>query len=394
MTDLSQDEAPPTPLARARACRDAAFDFYWNKQFLPCGFATALVVGLAWPLPGRFLGDLELVGWSVMPSLMVVLIFIISGLKLKSDDVAAVLRARAAIGWGLLAILVVSPVLSVLPLRLTFVARELRIGLTVFCTMPTTLSSGVALVSQGGGNAALALLLTVLTNLIAVFSVPFVLGLVLDAADVTLSPLPMLAKLVCLILAPLIVGKVGRERSAKFAAFGARRKAEVNRANSVALMAIVWFKVSQSAKHIRSIAPPQAAYVVMLGCALHCALLALNTGALAALALPKEEYRAVLLMASQKTLPMAVTVISLFPTSVGQQGLIVIPCIISHLSQLFIDAAIVSRWLNQDAAADADDKAGGGPDAEAEAAALADSEAKLGGELELAIPAPAEPSEA
>ena len=46
-----------------------------------------------------------------------------------------------------------------------------------------------------GLNAALALLLTVLTNLIAVFSVPFVLGLVLDAADVTLSPLPMLAKL-------------------------------------------------------------------------------------------------------------------------------------------------------------------------------------------------------
>ena len=186
MTDLSQDEAPPTPLARARACRDAAFDFYWNKQFLPCGFATALLVGLSWPLPGRFLGDIELAGWSVMPSLMVVLIFVISGLKLKSDDVRAVLRARRAIGWGLLAILVVSPVLSFVPLNLAFVRpAELRIGLTVFCTMPTTLSSGVALVAQGGGNAALALLLTVLTNLVAVFSVPFVLGLVLDAADVT-----------------------------------------------------------------------------------------------------------------------------------------------------------------------------------------------------------------
>ena len=385
------DEASPTPGARARACCDNAVDFYWNKQFLPCGFATALLVGLSWPLPGRFLGDIELAGWSVMPSLMVVLIFVISGLKLKSDDVRAVLRARRAIGWGLLAILVVSPVLSFVPLNLAFVRpAELRIGLTVFCTMPTTLSSGVALVAQGGGNAALALLLTVLTNLVAVFSVPFVLGLVLDAVDVAVSPAPMLAKLVCLILAPLVAGKVGREKSARFAAFGARRKAEVNRANSVALMAIVWFKVSQSAGHIRSIAAAQAAYVVLLGCALHCVLLALNSAALAALALPKAEHRAVLIMASQKTLPMAVTVISLLPASVGEQGLILIPCIIGHLSQLFIDAALVARWLNQDAAAEDEAAA---PDDEA-AAALADKEAKLGGEVELAIPAPAEPAEA
>ena len=121
------DEASPTPGARARACCDNAVDFYWNKQFLPCGFATALLVGLSWPLPGRFLGDIELAGWSVMPSLMVVLIFVISGLKLKSDDVRAVLRARRAIGWGLLAILVVSPVLSFVPLNLAFVRpAELR----------------------------------------------------------------------------------------------------------------------------------------------------------------------------------------------------------------------------------------------------------------------------
>ena len=66
MTDEKVDELhdapPPTPLARARACRDAAFDFYWNKQFLPCGFATALLVGLSWPLPGRFLGAVPVYG--------------------------------------------------------------------------------------------------------------------------------------------------------------------------------------------------------------------------------------------------------------------------------------------------------------------------------------------
>ena len=37
---------------------------------------------------------------------MVVCIFLISGLKLKGDDIAAVLKARAAVGWGLVSILV------------------------------------------------------------------------------------------------------------------------------------------------------------------------------------------------------------------------------------------------------------------------------------------------
>ena len=157
-------------------CALAAFDWAWRKQFLPCGFGAALIVGLAWPPPGRFLGELAWRGWPALPSLCVVLIFVVSGLKLKGDDVRACLSARAAIGYGLLSILVLSPALALAPLHLTFLARELRVGLAVFCAMPTTLSSGVALVAQARGNAALALLLTVASNVLAVFTVPFTLS--------------------------------------------------------------------------------------------------------------------------------------------------------------------------------------------------------------------------
>ena len=48
----------------------------------------------------------------------------------------------------------------------------------------------------------------------------FVLGLALDSVDVYISPAPMLAKLLALILVPLAVGKVGRERSPALAALG------------------------------------------------------------------------------------------------------------------------------------------------------------------------------
>ena len=41
-------------------------------------------------------------------------------------------------------------------------------------------------------------------------------------------------------------------------------------------------------------------------------------------------------MGSQKTLPMAMTVLSFFPPELGEPGLIAIPCILSHLTQLSI----------------------------------------------------------
>lgn len=63
-----------------------------------------------------------------------------------------------------------------------------------------------------GGNAALALLLTVVTNLAGIFTMPFVLCWLLGAgrASLTLSPGPLLANLMRAILAPLLLGATVR----------------------------------------------------------------------------------------------------------------------------------------------------------------------------------------
>ena len=91
------------------------------------------------------------------------------------------------------------------------------------------------------------------------------------------------------------------------------------------------------------------------GIGIHCIFLALNATILAfpCFKLPLREYRAVMIMASQKTLPVAVTVIGFLPESAGEQGLMVIPCIISHMSQIFMDAAIVSKWADDTEKAEA-----------------------------------------
>ena len=62
------------------------------------------------------------------------------------------------------------------------------------------------------------------------------------------------------------------------------------------------------------------------------------------------ERRAVVLVGSQKTLPIAVTVLGqLAAVLPGPMGIAVIPCVVSHLSQILMDSLLVSWWLKQDA---------------------------------------------
>ena len=55
------------------------------------------------------------------------------------------------------------------------------------------------------------------------------------------------------------------------------------------------------------------------------------------------------LVGSQKTLPIAVTVLNQMAAFVdGPLGLAIIPCVVAHLSQVLVDSLLVSNWLRAD----------------------------------------------
>jgi len=140
--------------------------------------------------------------------------------------------------------------------------------------MPTTLSSGVALVTSGKGNSALALMLTVLSNLFAIGTIPFVAKLILSVSDVTIDPVPLLTKLIATILCPLLVGKGMQESSDGISttsltvsqtlappwekphslppslpgvrAFSKSYKQQLGLVNNFSLILIAWMKLSQA----------------------------------------------------------------------------------------------------------------------------------------------------
>lgn len=83
----------------------------------------------------------------------------------------------------------------------------------MFAAVPTTLGVGEALVRASGGNAALALLLLVGTNALGVATVPPLVKLLMSGADgfldASVDAVDLLVKLVCTVLVPAILGKVG-----------------------------------------------------------------------------------------------------------------------------------------------------------------------------------------
>jgi solute carrier family 10 (sodium/bile acid cotransporter), member 7 len=93
----------------------------------------------------------------------------------------------------------------------------------------------------------------------------------------------------------------------------------------------------------------QICLLILVGVGIHVVYLALNYTVSKVIRLGLRDHIAVVIMASQKTLPIAIAVISFLPAKKwGRSGLLTIPCIIGHVSQLFIDAAIANRWANEE----------------------------------------------
>merc|ERR1719382_1383412 len=61
--------------------------------------------------------------------------------------------------------------------------------------------------------------------------------------------------------------------------------------------------------------------------------------------LQAEEWVTVVLMSSQKSLPVCVSVLAALPASLrAHSGLFILPCILAHAAQLIIDSILAVRW--------------------------------------------------
>lgn len=325
------------------------------RNFLPIGLAVAIVVGIAFPSAGNTANEPEAGDYGhAFPTALVCGIFIISGLSLQTDEIkkATSTTGRKGLIFGLLSILVFTPLVGFVAIQLPLARVEFSYGLAIFCAVPTTLASGVSMVTQSGGNGALALLLTVVTNLTAVVTVPFWLSAMFktkssDTEGATIDPVSLLLKLLVTVLAPLVLGKLLRDLFPPVRRTVKKYKVYFGLCNNLFLTLIVWCTISGASEDLLSVPPGDIIVVLVSAVCLHLIYLSFNWPICSRiLHLEPAEFKAVVIMSSQKTLPLSVTIIS-YLTALGVEGFMTVPCIVGHMSQLFIDALLQTKWIAQ-----------------------------------------------
>ncbi|CAI5465960.1 unnamed protein product [Closterium sp. Yama58-4] len=248
--------------------------------------------------------------------------------------------------------------MALLVLRLPLLPRELPTGLALFCCMPATITAGISLARAAHANTALALGLTVVTNTIGILTMPLLLSRLVPASGgVSVPAGPLLRGLVTTLLVPLFIGMAVRRTIPAVATWADQRKQQLSMANNAMLSFVPWMQVSSARAAILRLDMTQLLPIAAAGIAVHLSFLALNMAVMAALRritppLPIQEAnavdRAVIILSSQKTLPVAATVVEKIGTLMGEPALVLLPCILTHFLQIFIDSLLVSKWLNDD----------------------------------------------
>jgi solute carrier family 10 (sodium/bile acid cotransporter), member 7 len=326
------------------------------KYHLPLGLFVGVLFGYLVPKPGEFLADLDSGFYGMgISSLDIFIIFLISGLKLKTDDVKKALTSYRALIYGVFAILCITPCAAFGLVRLdgNLSVPEFAFGIAVFALMPTTLSSGVILTRDANGNVPISLMLTVVTNLSAVLILPFTIDLVFSSVEglnVSIDPVPMIVKLLLSILVPLCIGKVLRDSVVEIAEFANTHGVKLKLFSSFCLVMVPWMKVSSSSDEMSQIDTSGIFEILGLGIALHLVYLIMNFTFVNALGFELDAKKSVVIMCSQKTLPVAVAIIDFLPSKsgdegyLGEPGIMVIACILAHFVQIVIDAFVASYW--------------------------------------------------
>eukprot|EP00898_Chlorokybus_atmophyticus_P007212 jgi/Chlat1/7492/Chrsp61S07014 len=340
------------------------------RNYLPFAFFVAFVIALSWPLPGERLTRPKVAGVHVITFINICVVFFISGLTLRTDELKDAFTRKTILGtlFGFISIVALTPNLAWAVKHLPFSPPELSTGLVIFCLVPTTLGVGVSLVNSAKGNAALAIFLTVGSNVIGVILIPLWLKALLsgDAAGVAklnISFVDIFVKLLISFLVPTLLGKGLREFSPAALNFQRKYKQELSIISNTNLALLIWQTISSGRTQIVDTKFGNMLVVIVSIMLIHFIYLAFNTAAVILLRIPLLEAISTVIMASQKSAPVAVTVITYITQDVAVQGLLAVPCVIGQLIQIFVGqpmafylAGRVARWqqAQKSAAAEAE----------------------------------------
>ena len=191
-----------------------------------------------------------------------------------------------------------------------------------------------------GGNIAHALFITITSNILAVFTIPVSLGLMLsfagDFSEVVIDSYAIMIKIAFFVVLPLIVGLVV---NCFLKNFIKRFSFYLQIANQCLILCMVWMGLSQSRQVIVN-NTEMIAIIFFLVFVFHGIMLLLAFLFTKQLGIVPGKRESVIFMGGQKTLPLSVIIqVSIFP----QYALALVVCVMHHIVHLMMDGYLAGR---------------------------------------------------
>ena len=268
--------------------------------------------------------------------IVIFLIFIMSGLIIEIEEIKSGIKDVSSTFIALFVIVIISPVvaglLSLFPLQ-----KGLIIGLFLVAVMPTTLSSGVVMTREAGGNMAHALFVTIFSNSISFISIPLVLSGLLSfsfgSQNIQIDQLSIVIRLFSLVVLPLAIGLIVKSI---FFRINSKTKTKMQIANQILVLGIV-FMAASGASDMFGSNFKQLLIIVLIVTIFHLTLLLFSFYGTKIFKIGKGRYESVIFMGSQKTLPLSV-IIQL--TYFSEYSVALLVCVVHHFIHLMIDGYI------------------------------------------------------
>ncbi|MFP4000227.1 MAG: bile acid:sodium symporter, partial [Desulfobacterales bacterium] len=274
------------------------------------------------------------------PDVVIFLIFLFSGMLLDPDQIRSGISDLPGTLIALALIFFIAPLLAAISVLIPM-GKGIFIGLALVAVMPTTLSSGVVMSAAAGGNPAHALSITILANVLCMFTIPATLPLLLDltgisASEIAFDRLAVMIKIAFYVLMPLCIGLVVKYRAASYLKTAGSKLQMINQC---LILCIVWMGISQAlpvlsgnwSKMVWTGGLAALFHIMLLGCAFIAVYL---------FSVPRGRMESIIFMGSQKTLPLSIILqVTLFP----QYGQALMVLVIHHLVSLLIDGFLVGR---------------------------------------------------
>ncbi|MFW1676797.1 bile acid:sodium symporter [Pontibacter sp. JAM-7] len=303
-----------------------------QSLYLPVGLVLSFIVAWWLPEPGGQLKDLGLIPW------MVVTIFLVNGYQTNLKELPKDRQFLYALGAAGIIALFIAPLIGLGVTQLLALPAGLALGILVKAAVPPTLSTCIVMTQLSHGYPLWALIITVVLNLVGVFTLPFMLGLTLDSqGSLEIDPLPLLQSLVLLVLLPFLAGLALR----RLLSFNPGH-AILRYLPSTCIIVTVWMALSSSHEIFQALELKVLWQIAVATWLIHFSLMLLAFIASRLLGLDPRARIAMLFTVSQKTLPVAISVLAALDLNVPI-GEAILACVLFHFLMLFTDSLLEPR---------------------------------------------------